>query len=130
MEAGYDYLHIHGRLQRHIASFTGIFLLVFGFLLLASGGAYYAYSANAKSNLDDLSTVMVPMVPMVPRLVASITGSSASNITLQKPVHLTALFHIMPDLFNHSFLSPRKLKRQMIFIKLMKIIWWGIPCPL
>ena len=82
MEAGYDYLHIHGRLQRHIASFTGIFLLVFGFLLLASGGAYYAYSANAKSNLNDLSTVMVPMVPVVPRSVDSITGSSASNITL------------------------------------------------
>ncbi len=76
MEAGYDYLHIHGRLQRRIASFTGIFLLVFGFLLLASGGVYYAYSANAKSNLDDLSAVMVP------RSVDSITGSSASNISL------------------------------------------------
>jgi sortase (surface protein transpeptidase) len=76
MEAGYDYLHIHGRLQRRVANFTGIFLLAFGFLLLASGGAYYAYSANATSNLDDLKAVVGP------RAVSSITGNSAANVGL------------------------------------------------
>ena len=76
MEAGYDYLFIQGRLQRRIARFTGIFLLFFGFLLLASGGAYYGYSANAKSNLDDLAAVFEP------RTVGVISGSSASNVSL------------------------------------------------
>ncbi|MCH8297191.1 MAG: sortase [Chloroflexi bacterium] len=76
MEAGYDYLLIRGRLQRRIARFTGIFLLVFGFLLLASGGAYYGYSAKAKSNLDDLAAVLQP------RTVNAISGSSASNVSL------------------------------------------------
>ena len=74
MEAGYDYLH--GRLQRRIVSLTGIILLVFGFLLLASGGAYYGYSASAKSNLDDLAAVFEP------RSVPAIIGSSASNVSL------------------------------------------------
>ena len=76
MEAGYDYLLIRGRLQRRIASFTGVFLLVFGLLLLASGGAYYGYSAKAKSNLDGLAAVFEP------RTVNAITGSSASNVRL------------------------------------------------
>lgn len=74
MEAGYDYLH--GRLQRRIVSLTGIILLGFGFLLLASGGAYYGYSASAKSNLDDLAAVFEP------RSVPAIIGSSASNVSL------------------------------------------------
>ncbi len=74
MEAGYDYLH--GRLQRRIISLTGIFFLVAGLLLLASGGAYYGYSANAKSNLDDLAAVFEP------RTVTSITGSTASSVSL------------------------------------------------
>ncbi len=76
MEAGFDYLFIRGRLQRRIARFTGIFLLVFGFLLLASGGVYYGYSANAKSNLDDLTAVLGP------RTVNAISGSSASSVSL------------------------------------------------
>ena len=76
METGYDYLLIHGRLQRRIASFTGIFLLVLGFMLLASGGAYYAYSANAKSNLDDLAVVTLP------RAVNPITSTTAAEVKL------------------------------------------------
>ena len=74
MEAGYDYLH--GRLQRRIANLTGITLLVVGLLLLASGGAYYGYSASAKSNLDDLASIFEP------RTVTAITGSTASSVSL------------------------------------------------
>lgn len=84
MEAGYDYLFFRGRLQRRFARFTGIFLLVFGLLLLASGGAYYGYSANAKSGLDDLVAVLEP------RAVNSITGSSASNVSLYPGKAVTA----------------------------------------
>ena len=46
MEAGYDYLFFRGRLQRRFARFTGIFLLVFGFLLLASGRAVVRRAAS------------------------------------------------------------------------------------
>ena len=74
MEAGYDYLH--GRLQRRVASFTGIILLSLGLLLLISGGAYYVYAANAKSNLDE----MVAITPS--REVSTINGSTASTVRL------------------------------------------------
>jgi len=84
MEAGYDYLLIRGRLQRRIARFTGIFFLVFGVLLLASGGVYYGYSANAKSNLGDLAAVLEP------RKVDAISGSSAYNVSLFPGKALTA----------------------------------------
>ena len=73
MEAGYDFLLIHERLKRRIASFTGIFLLVFGIILLASGGAYYAYSANAKSNLNDLAVITSL------RAVNTITSATAAD---------------------------------------------------
>jgi len=74
MEAGYDYLH--GRLQRRIVNLTGITLIVVGLLLLVSGGAYYGYSASAKSNLDDLASFYEP------RPVGSITGSAAASVSL------------------------------------------------
>ena len=58
MEAGYDYLH--GRLQRRLTNVTGMFLLVIGLLMLASGGAYYVYAANSKSNLEDMVSLATP----------------------------------------------------------------------
>ena len=76
MEAGYDYLFFRGRLRRRFARFTGIFLLVFGSLLLASGGAYYGYSAKAKSDLDGLASVFEA------RTVNSITGTFVSGVGL------------------------------------------------
>ena len=57
MEAGYDYLLLRGR--RHLFSLTALFLAVFGVLLLAGGGAYYAYAAKARADLDQLN-VSVP----------------------------------------------------------------------
>ena len=103
MEAGYDFLLIHGRLQRRIASFTGIFLLVFGFMLLASGGAYYAYSANAKSNLDDLAVVMPP------RAVNSITSTTAAEVSLFPGEAISA------DSWNRPFAyEPGHIKEQAL----------------
>ena len=58
MEAGYDYLLLRGRFQRRTAKYTGIFLLVLGALLLASGGAYYGYAAKARADLDELNVAL------------------------------------------------------------------------
>ena len=101
MEAGYDYLH--GRLQRRIINFTGAFFLVAGLLLLASGGAYYGYSANAKSNLDDLAAVFEP------RTVSSITGSTASNVSLFPGKAVTA------DAWGDPFVyEPAYIRQQLL----------------
>ena len=59
MEAGYDYLLRRGRFRRKLLRYSGILVLVFGAVLLASGGAYYGYAAKAKAGLDDLN-VTVP----------------------------------------------------------------------
>ena len=67
MEAGYDYLLLRGRLQRKFVKYTGIFVLVFGALLLATGGAYYGYAAKARADLDDLN-VSLPGTGQVPAL--------------------------------------------------------------
>lgn len=74
MEAGYDYLH--GRLKRSVTNFAGIALLTIGLALLVSGGAYYLYAANAKSNLDALVSVAES------RTVNPITGDLASQVNL------------------------------------------------
>ena len=103
MEAGYDYLFFRGRLQRRFARFTGIFLLVFGFLLLASGGLYYGYSAKATSDLDDFVAVLEP------RTVNSITGDRASSVSLFPGNALTA------DSWNNLFAyEPAQLRQQAL----------------
>jgi LPXTG-site transpeptidase (sortase) family protein len=61
MEAGYDYLLLRGRLQRRFFKYSGIFVLLMGVALLATGGAYYGYAAKARANLDNLN-VSVPGV--------------------------------------------------------------------
>ena len=101
MEAGYDY--IHGRLQRRIVSLTGIILLVIGFLLLASGGVYYGYSASAKSNLDGLASVFEP------RMVDSITGSAVSEISLFPGKGVTADSWGDPFGYEPAYLRQRAL---------------------
>ena len=58
MEAGYDYLLLRGRLQRKFVRYTGIFVVVIGALLLATGGAYYGYAAKAQADLDDLNVTL------------------------------------------------------------------------
>ena len=94
MEAGYDYLLLRGRVQRRVARFTGVFLLVFGILLLASGGAYYGYAAKARSNLDALQvsvdlppsptskSSVPPPSPSPPRVVPSFSPSAISDTPL------------------------------------------------
>ena len=98
MEAGYDYLH--GRLHRRFVNVTGIILLTIGLLLLASGGAYYVYAANAKSNLDE----MVFVAPR--RVVHSITSSTASGVSLFPGKTVAA--ESWTDLFGYEPLSLRR----------------------
>ncbi|MEK7807330.1 MAG: sortase [Chloroflexota bacterium] len=61
MEAGYDYLLLRGRLQRRLFRYSGIFIFLFGAVLLAASGTYYGYAANARADLDRLN-VPVPEV--------------------------------------------------------------------
>ncbi len=91
MEAGYDYMLFRGRVQRRLARFGGISLLVLGLLLLASGGASYLYSAMARSNLDDMrvvveypepTTVPRPTPVPPPREVPAFSSSNIATTTL------------------------------------------------
>jgi sortase (surface protein transpeptidase) len=59
MEAGYDYLLLRGRFQRRLFKLSGIFIFLFGAVLLAASGTYYGYAANARADLDRLN-VTVP----------------------------------------------------------------------
>jgi sortase (surface protein transpeptidase) len=55
MQAGYDYLLLRGRLQRRLLKLSGIFIFLFGAVLLAASGTYYGYAANARADLDRLN---------------------------------------------------------------------------
>ncbi len=59
MEAGYDFLLLHGRLQRSFLTSSGLFLFIFGAVLLAGAGGFYLYAAKARANLAEL-TVSLP----------------------------------------------------------------------
>ena len=98
MEAGYDFLH--GRLQRRVVNLSGLILLTVGLLLLASGGAYYVYAANAKSNLDELVSVSAL------RTVDPINGRTASTVSLFPGKAVAAEF--WTDLFAYVPLDYRQ----------------------
>jgi LPXTG-site transpeptidase (sortase) family protein len=59
MQAGYDYMLVRNQLQHRLFKVIGLALLILGVLMLAGGGAYYAYAAKARAGLDDL-VVTVP----------------------------------------------------------------------
>ena len=55
MEAGYDFLLLRGRLRRNFLASSGLFLFVFGTVLLAAAGGFYLYAANARADLARLN---------------------------------------------------------------------------
>ena len=55
MEAGYDFLLLRGRLQRNLFTSSGLFLFVFGAVLLTGGGGFYLYAAKARADLAELN---------------------------------------------------------------------------
>ncbi len=79
MEAGYDYLLLRGRLQRRFFKYSGIFVLLLGVALLATGGAYYGYAARAGADLDNLN-VSVPGV-LADRPSAALEDAGQGSLT-------------------------------------------------
>ena len=77
MEAGFDYLLLRGRPRRRFLSFSGIFLFLFGAMLLASSGAYYGYAAQARADLDTLNVTLPGSAPGAIQST-SLAGMSAS----------------------------------------------------
>jgi len=86
MEAGYDYLLRPGRLRHRLFKYFGIITFVFGALLLASGGAYYGYAANARADLDNLNVVLPGAVISEdkPQNIGAGLESSSSSIELSE----------------------------------------------
>ena len=79
MEAGYDYLLLRGRLQRRFFNVSGIFVFVFGAILLATSGAYYGYAAKAHADLDSLNVTL----PKTNAKISVGPGSQGSLIETQ-----------------------------------------------
>ena len=82
MEAGYDFLLFRSRMQRRVVRVSAIFLVVIGVLLLGGGAAYFVYSQQARSDLDNLNAT-VPQrdidVPPITNPVPSESGQGVSN---------------------------------------------------
>jgi len=74
MEAGYDYLLLRGRLQRRLFKYSGIFVFLFGAVLLAASGAYYGYAANARADLDRLNVTVPEATSILDRAAADLVS--------------------------------------------------------
>ena len=87
MEAGYDYLLLRKPPRRHLLKFPGLFLFIFGAMLLATSGAYYGYAAKARADLDNLNVTLPGAISQMP--AASGLSSSglpdSSNLTGTDP---------------------------------------------
>ena len=82
MEAGYDYLLLRSRLQRKLFKYVGIFVFVFGAMLLASGGGYYVYAAKARADLDSLNvTLLTEQSQVQPALSGLYEGQPGRDAT-------------------------------------------------
>ena len=84
MEAGYDYLLTRRKLQQNLLTSPAIFLIVFGVLLLAAGGAYYGYAALARADLGQLEATVPNSGNSSPdRLIpdgSGVTGGSGGSL--------------------------------------------------
>lgn len=74
--------------RRRPAALLGVALIAVGALMLVAGGGYYAYSANARSQLDHLNFTVADAIPAAP--VPSAARSAAAslqpnNAALQSP---------------------------------------------
>ena len=69
MLAGYDFMLVRHHFQHHGLKLIGIFVAVFGLLMLTAGGAYYVYAAKAHASLSQLN-VYVPVSSIDPPMVA------------------------------------------------------------
>ena len=93
MEAGYDYLLLRGRLQRKFVKYTGTIVLVFGAMLLATGGAYYGYAAKARADLDDLNVTLSGALqdPFQEQIEPSMPPSDVEAVSSRAPEVVSGL---------------------------------------
>ena len=71
------------------AALLGVALIVVGTLMLVAGGGYYAYSANARSQLDHLNFTVADAVPAAapaPSARAATASLQPNNAALQSPL--------------------------------------------
>ncbi len=72
--------------SRRPAALLGVALIVVGALMLVAGGGYYAYSANARSQLDHLNFTVADAVLAVPAPSARADAARLQpNVALQSP---------------------------------------------
>ena len=69
------------------AALLGVALIVVGALMLVAGGGYYAYSANARSQLDHLNFTVADAAPNAPAPSAARAAAASlqPNAALQSP---------------------------------------------
>ncbi len=70
--------------RRRPAALLGVALIAVGALMLVAGGGYYAYSANARSQLDHLNFTVADAAP-APSPRASTASLQPNNAALQSP---------------------------------------------
>lgn len=78
--------HTQAPRRHRPAALLGVALIVVGALMLVAGGGYYAYSANARSQLDDLNFTVADAAPDVERRASQDQAAAASlqpNAALQ-----------------------------------------------
>jgi len=72
--------------RRRPAALLGVALIVVGALMLVAGGGYYAYSANARSQLDHLNFTIADAAPNAPAPSAALAAAASlqpNNAALQ-----------------------------------------------
>lgn len=70
--------------SRRPAALIGVALIVVGALMLVAGGGYYAYSANARSQLDHLNFTVADAAP-APSAALAAAASLPPNAAIQSP---------------------------------------------
>lgn len=70
--------HTQAPRRHRPAALLGVALIVVGALMLVAGGGYYAYSANARSQLDDLNFAVADAAPAVDRSAAQAQAAAVS----------------------------------------------------
>ncbi len=74
MEAGYDYLLLRSKLERHLIRSSAVLLLIIGGILLSAGVGYFVYAEVARSGLDKYNYV-----------AATSQGATAGAATASNP---------------------------------------------
>ena len=80
MEAGYDYLLVRKQFHNNLLRYSGLFLLVFSAVLLTVSVAYFVYTQQARSNLDNLNyAVPASLITTQPVVESTTVGLPVSS---------------------------------------------------